>query len=459
METASPKRQELLLIIVMLTVTLSSMSVLLFNFILPMIQKEFGLSHSQVSWVTTGYTLLYGIGTAIYGKLADRYQLKYLLTFGLLVFSIASLIGFFSTSYGVLLVTRCFQAIGAAAIPAASTLIPIRYYPKEQRGKAMGTVFAGVALGNALAPMTSSIVVSFLDWRWLFAIPILLILTLPVYFKFLGEEKTSKTSIDWVGGFLLAITAAQILLATTVQIGWIIGGIIAALFFIWRIRTATHPFVQPKLFQNREYTFYLILAIFTTGLGYALFFTAPLFLSEVYSLEAKVIGLVMVPAAVVTALLNRQGGKLADSKGPVVLFVIASVLIFICYLFLSTLMGSSLVLIACLLICGSVGQSFMSVVMSRSISLSLQAEQAGVGMGLLMMQNFVAGSIAVGIYSRIIDIKTDSFWNPVAFSKVGAIYSNLFLGLALVAVVVFIVFLLKARKKASHPTLAENKLN
>lgn len=129
---------EKLLIIMMLTVTLSSMSILFFNFVLPQISKEFQLTNSQVSWVTSAYTLLYGIGTAIYGKLADRYKLKNLLIFGLLLFAIASLLGFFSNSYWVLLVARCLQATGAATIPATATLVPIRYFPLEKEEQQWG---------------------------------------------------------------------------------------------------------------------------------------------------------------------------------------------------------------------------------------------------------------------------------------------------------------------------------
>ena len=212
------KGRETLLGVVMLTVTLSSMSILLFNFVLPLIREEFHLSRSEVSWVTSSYTLLYGIGTSIYGKLADRYKLKHLITAGLILFTLASLLGFLSNSYGMLLIARCLQAIGAASIPAAATLIPIRYYPVEQRGQAMGTVFAGLALGNALGPITSALVASVLDWRWLFAIPMLLVFTLPMYMKLLGDEEVRESKIDWLGGALLALSVAQILI-TSAKLG------------------------------------------------------------------------------------------------------------------------------------------------------------------------------------------------------------------------------------------------
>ncbi|SDZ39661.1 MFS transporter, DHA2 family, metal-tetracycline-proton antiporter [Evansella caseinilytica] len=446
MKNTANKRNETLLIVMMLTVTLSSMSILLFNFVLPLISEEFHLTNSQVNWVTSSYTLLYGVGTAIYGKLADRFKLKHLLTFGLMVFSLASLLGFFSTTYWLLLVSRCLQAVGAAAIPAAATLIPIRYYPMEQRGKAMGTVFAGVALGSALGPITSAMVVSVLDWRWLFCIPLLLLATLPFYLTLLGDEQKGETMIDWLGGALLALSVAQLLLAVTMHLSWLIGGVVSIACFIVRIRVAKNPFVQPALFRNREYSLYIIVAFVVTGIGYSLFFITPIFLADVQELQASQIGLAMVPAAAFTAILNRQGGKLADAKGTTSLFLIASALVFSCFMVLSTFISASAWLIACFLILGNVGQSFLSIAMSRSISFTLPAEHTGIGMGLLMMQNFISGSIAIGIYGRIIDVEAEQLWNPLSFSSVGAVYSNLFLALALLHVVVFITYRYSIKK-------------
>lgn len=93
--------------IVMFTLVLSAMSVLMFNFVLPEISKAFNLTTAQVSWVTSSYALIYGIGTVIYGKLADRFELKNLLTFGLLFFAVGSLIGLVSQTYWMVLVGRC----------------------------------------------------------------------------------------------------------------------------------------------------------------------------------------------------------------------------------------------------------------------------------------------------------------------------------------------------------------
>ena len=156
--------------VVMFTLCLSAMSGLMFNFV-PDMREEFGLTTAQVSWVSSSYSLIYGVGTVLYGKLTERIQLRNLITIGLLLFAVGSLVGLFSQVFWMVLVSRCLQAVGAAAIPATAMLIPIRYIAPERRGSAMATAFVGLSIGSALGPIVSSLVASIADWRWLFCIP------------------------------------------------------------------------------------------------------------------------------------------------------------------------------------------------------------------------------------------------------------------------------------------------
>nr|WP_311283331.1 hypothetical protein [Paenibacillus macerans] len=49
-------------------------------------------------------------------------------------------------------------------------------------------------------------------------------------------------------------------------------------------------------------------------------------------------------------------------------------------------------MIAVLLIFGNVGQMFMQIALTGTISRTLTKEQTGVGMGLLSMSNFLSGA-------------------------------------------------------------------
>ncbi|UFJ39287.1 MFS transporter [Brevibacillus humidisoli] len=442
MDAALQKRiGEKLMYIVMFTLALSAMSVLMFNLVLPQISEEFLLNNAQVSWVTSAYALIYGIGTVVYGKLADRYKLKDLLTFGVILFALGSLLGLAAQTFWMVLLGRCMQAVGAASIPASAMLIPLRYFPPERRGSAMGTAFVGLALGSALGPVLSALILSVMHWRWLFGIPLFILLTLPFYRRYLGDDQGSPGKMDWLGGSLLAAAVTLLLLSVTYETIWFaLGGLVSLLLFIARIHLTSFPFFPPGLFKNKTYTLGLIITFLISGIGFSLYFLSPLLLAHVNVLPASWIGFALVPGAAASAILGRKGGKLADSKGNSYLFFLASGLLFSCFILLSTFTGIAAAYIAIFLILGNVGQTFMMIAMSNSVSRTLTKEQSGVGMGLLSMMNFIAGGIATGIYGKLVDFDQVTHWNPANMYSAGAIYSNIFLVLAILHALILLVY-------------------
>ncbi|UUZ97746.1 MFS transporter [Paenibacillus sp. P25] len=413
------------------TLVISVMSATMFNIVLPEIAADFQLSFSQVSWVSSAFLLIYAVGTVIYGKLADIYKLKNLLTFGLVFFALGSIIGLSAQSYGMVLLGRSLQAVGAAVIPATAGIIPVRYFPPESRGRALGISMTGLAIGGAAGPVVAALVISTVHWRWLFCMPLFTLLALPSYRKYFSDEPGKPGTIDWLGGGLLAGTVALLLLSITSG-GWpaAASGLVLFLLFTARIRTAKDPFIQPGLFRSKGYTLGLAVAFLATGIGYSLPFLSPQSLTHVNRLAPGLVGLAMVPAAVTTAVLGRKGGKLADAKGNAYLFFAASSLLIVCFLLLSCFAGIPPVFIALFLILGNVGQSFIYIALSNAISRSPPKEQSGIGMGLLSMLNFIAGAVSAGIYSKAVDYGVGASWNPLHAFPGASVYSNIYLVLA-----------------------------
>ncbi|MBE1441257.1 MFS transporter [Paenibacillus sp. OAS669] len=441
MNTDVKQQGDSLIRILMFTVMLSSMSALMFNIVLPEMSEEFQLSIAQVSWISSAYTLIYAVGTVTYGKLADQYKLKSVITFGLVLFGVGSLIGLCSQTFVMALIGRCIQSAGAAAIPATAMLIPVRYFAPERRGVALGMTATGLALGSAIGPVVSSLIVSVAHWRWLFAVPLLILITLPFYRKHLGDERGTPAPFDWIGGLALALTVVLLLISVTNGGWWFaLGGLIAAAGFIWRIRTAAVPFVQPGLFRHQPYASGVVLAFIINGIGMSLYFITPLLLSQVHQLSPQWIGMAMVPAAVASAILGRKGGKLADARGNAFLFNTASLLLIACFLLLSAFLGISPLWVSAILILGNVGQSYMMITMSNTISRTLEPKQTGVGMGMFSMLNFISQAIGTGVYSTILDIRTTHSWNPLNLTPGGAIFSNIYLVLGGLHVLIFMAY-------------------
>lgn len=443
--TADAKQQKgkILMRFMLFTVMISSMSSLMFHVVLPQISEEFDLTMAQVSWLSSAYTLIYAFGTVTYGKLADRFQLKTLLTFGLTMFSVGSLIGLVSESFATALLGRCLQSAGAAAVPAISLIIPVRYFAPEHRGSAISMTAVGVALGSALAPLISAFIVSFANWRWLFLPSLLILALLPLYRKYLEYEPKEETSpsFDWIGGILLAAAVALLLVGFTFQTWWcLIASLLAVLLFLLRIRTAKAPFIDPKLFENRSYVVGLLLTFLIAGIGISLYFLPPTVFSQVYRLDSSWIGFAMVPAAIASSLLGRKGGKLADRKGNVFVLTLGSVSLMTCFVLLSTFTEMAAAWIALFLIFGNVGQSFMQIAMSNSVSGTLPMNRTGAGMGLFSMTSFVAQGIGSVVYGWAVEMNPSANWNPLFVGSAGVVFSNLFLLLVVLHVGILLVY-------------------
>lgn len=430
------------------TLMLSSMSAMMFNIVLPDMSEEFGLSLAQVSWISSAYSLIYAVGTVTYGKLADRFKLKNVITFGLLLFAAGSVFGLVSQTFWTALAARCLQSAGAAAIPAVAMLIPIRYFDAGRRGAALGTAAVGLALGSALGPVVSAALVSFAHWRWLFAVPVLILFTLPMYRKHLIDEPdpAAKPKFDWAGGLLLAAAAGLVLTGVTEK-SWILAaaGLAFGALFAIRIHAASEPFVRPELFRNGRYTAGIAIAVMVNGIGVSLYFLTPVLLSRVQELPSHWIGFVMVPAAAASALLGRKAGKLADRKGNLHLYAVAGSSLIVCFALMSTFAAALPWLIAIFLVFGNMGQSFMLIALSNTISATLPKEQAGVGMGMFSMFNFMTHGTAAGIYGLAAELPAASSWNPMHSHPGSGTFSNIYLVLALLHVCILLLYGLRFR--------------
>jgi len=108
-----------------------------------------------------------------------------------------------------------------------------------------------------------------------------------------------------------------------------------------------------------------------------------------------------------------------------------------CFVLLSIFTEISPIWISFFLIFGNVGQTFVQVAMSNSISRSLPKDQIGVGMGLFSMTSFIAQGMAVGVYGIVAAQGSSVYWNPLHVDSSSYLFSNIYLVLAALHVGIF----------------------
>jgi len=404
---------------------------------LPDIARQFTLLPSQAGWVIIGYAVIFALGSMTYGKLADIYSLRRLITVGVLLFAIGSLIGLFSNGFAMLIAGRLVQALGASAIPALAMLIPIRYFPFSERGRVLGIAASSIAFGAGIGPLTGGLVTGLLHWRYLFLVSLGMSITLPFFRLWLADEPKKEGSFDFIGAVTLAVAVAALLLLITKYSPLLMAvSIVSFGLFLIRVNRARNPFIQPTLLANRYYRNALVNGFLAMGSAFGIMFLVPLMLSHTNQLNTAIIGMVMFPGAMSAAIMGRKGGKLADRKGSVSVVYMALALMSLGFIALSTFAGSSIYAIVLSLVVGNTGFAFIQAALAKVVSTTLPHKQAGVGMGIYNLVNFMAGALSVAVLGKFLDISSSSMAiNPLAIKPAAFIYSNLFFGLAIVTLV------------------------
>jgi MFS family permease len=148
---------------------LDGMDVMLYAFALTTIQKEFGLSSAIAGALASATLLTSAVGGTLAGYFADRYGRARVLVWSILIYSVFTGITATSRSVWELVFWRALVGIGLGAEWSAGTVLVAETWPARHRGKAIGFVQSGWAIGYTLAAALAAVVLPTLGWRWLFA--------------------------------------------------------------------------------------------------------------------------------------------------------------------------------------------------------------------------------------------------------------------------------------------------
>ncbi|MFV8830041.1 MFS transporter [Alkalihalobacterium sp. APHAB7] len=439
------KLMSMLFILVLFSIMNSTM----FMVSVPDIAEYFGLLPSQVSWVVTGYIILYSIGALLYGKLVDIFPIKNLLTFGISLFVIGSIFGFLAPSYLLVVLSRMVQACGAAAVIAIVFVIPSRYFPQE-KGKMLGILSSAMAFGAGLGPVLGGFIAGFLDWHYIFLFSFFVGLTLPFIRVLLPKEEKKNGKPDVIGALLMAAGVALfILFITTFYWPYLLFGTIISATFFWWIYYCKDPLILPEMFKNNVYRITVSTSFFGTLIMFSNLFILPLLLRDVHGLSTVQIGLVLFPGAVLGAFVGRLAGGFTDRFGSQMVCYFAIILIFFGSTFLSSFIGFAPWVISLIFSINFIAFPIFQTSMANLISTVLPDEQMGVGMGVYNLGNLISGAVGGAIIGRILDYSFVGIsLNPfVESTGVVVVYSNIFVGLAVLAILIGLYFYLSNRRQ------------
>ncbi len=414
----------------------------MFQVAIPDISSEYLLLPSEVSWVMTGYILVFAIGALIYGKLADIFPVKTLITVGLLVMNLGSLAGLLTQWYPMLIAARLLQAMGGAAIPALAMIVVTRYSEPSMRGKVLGIIASTVALAAGLGPILGGFISGTFHWRFLFLTSLATIPAIPFLRRILPYETPHRNLFDYLGAVLIGGGASFLLVFVTQGNWWCLPpGIVMIIWFSVHMRRSKSPFIDPALFAMRLYRNTIITTFLSIGTVFGMLFMVPIMLRDLNGLSANLIGLTMFPGAISAVIMGMIGGRMSDRRGSKFVVFIGAALLISGFLLLSTLAGHPPLQIALSLVLCYTGFAFLQSSLPHTVSIILPKEQTGIGMGIYNLLFFISGAFSTAGIGRLLDMKsTDISLNPLASDSTALIYSNIFILLAVVVALASVLF-------------------
>jgi DHA2 family multidrug resistance protein len=319
------------------------------NVALTDMKGNLGATTSEIGWVVTAYAIGNVIVIPMTSFFAAQFGRRNYFAASIVIFTICSFLCGNATGVWELVAFRFIQGLGGGALLVTSQTIITESYPPEKRSMAQAIYGLGVIIGPTLGPPLGGYITDMAGWPYIFYINIPLgiiatLLTLQFVRSPKYAEKSSVADIDWAGIGLLAlfVGSLQYILEKGQEDDWFnsstiifftITSILGAFFFIWRELTFRNPVVQLRVLKNGNLRVGTILS-FIMGFGlYGSTFVIPLYVQATLGWTATQAGMLMIPAALMTAFMMPLIGRILQKGVPQQYLVAGGMLVFFVFCF------------------------------------------------------------------------------------------------------------------------------
>ncbi|MCF2527796.1 MFS transporter [Yinghuangia soli] len=392
------------------------------NIALPDIQRALGFSEASLTWVMNAYTLTFGGLLLLGGRLGDLLGRRKLFIYGLLLFTLASLLGGFAQNEATLLAARALQGVGGAmTAPAVLSLVTTTFKEGAERNKALGVYAAVSGMGAAVGLLAGGFLTEYANWRWVMFVnvPIGIALAMAIPRVFPPDRVESSGSglarFDIPGAITSTIGVSALVYGfiRAAEESWtdsvaIVAFVLAVVFIaaFLAIETRTRePLLPLRLFRNRTRTGgYLVMMLAGAGMMSTFFFlTLYMQFPALLDLSPVLAGTAYLPLTAGVITSAQITSRLITTKGPRPFLIIGPLVAGSGLLWLSFLEVDSTywtgILPGVLLMGLGMGAVFVSIMTTATAGIA--AEDAGIGSAVLNVTQQIGGTIGLAVLATI----------------------------------------------------------
>ncbi|MFF1734274.1 MFS transporter [Streptomyces sp. NPDC058247] len=385
------------------------------NIALPHIQDALKFSTTDLTWVVSAYTLTFGGLLLLGGRAGDILGRRRVFMSGILLFTLASLLGGLAQEPWQLLAARALQGVGGAiASPTSLALITTTFPEGPERNRAFGVFAAVSAGGGAVGLLAGGMLTEWLDWRWVLfvnvPIGILIAVLAPMYineserhpgrFDIAGALTSTAGMASLVYGFIRASEEGW---RDSVSVGSFVAAVVLLLAFAFIESRAKEPITPLRMFadRNRSGTYVIMLSLAAAMFG--MFFFIVLFAQNVLNYTPIEAGLAFLPVTAAIIVGAGLSQRLLPVLGPKPFMMTGATLVLLglgWQTFISP--DSSYVggVLGPMLLFG-IGMGLNFVTLTLTAVSGVAQHEAGAASGLLNATQQVGGSLGLSILTTV----------------------------------------------------------
>lgn len=448
-----------------LSMLLSSLGVSIANAALPTLAKAFGASFPEVQWIVLAYLLAVTVLIVSVGGIGDILGRRRVLLAGILLYSTASLLCGLAPTLRVLIAARAVQGIGGATAIALSLALVSEIVAKDRIGRTMGLLGTTSAVGTALGPSLSGLLIAGLGWRAIFIVLAPLgILNFYLVFRYLPfraqEASIAQGRFDRLGTLLLGLTLALYAFAVTAKSGHLdrhnLALLLAAVgsggLFLLVEKKATTPLIRLESLRDGALSASLAMNAIVSTVMMSTLVIGPLYLSRALGLEQTLIGLIMSVGPGMSILSGVPAGRLVDRLGAprvATMGLLEMAVGTISLILLPSMFGVAGYVLAVALL--SPGYQLFLAANSTSVMTGVSSEQRGVVSGMLGLSRNLGLITGASVMGTVFSFASKT--TQIATARPGAVASGMQMtftvSTALLAVALCIAF--RVRAQATPP--------
>ena len=421
-QTKQSKQDITVLIILLFGTFLSFLNQTLMNVALPSVMKDFDITAAQGQWLSNGYMLISGVMIPATAFLIDRFKTRHLYLTSMIVFTLGTFIASISINYPMLIAGRMIQALGAGPISPLMTVVIMNMFPVQSRGKAMGFIGLAMNFAPAIGPTLSGWIVQSYDWRSIFYVilPLGIINILVAVFALKNFDEQTYPKFNFLGIVLSTIGLGTLLLGfsnagdkpwlTFNVAGFVLIGLVVTGLFIYQQTHTKLPMLNFSVFKHRIFTLSSI-TNFVVIMGlYGGMILLPLYIQNVRGVSPMTSGMVLLPGAIIMAIMSPITGALYDRIGARYLSFTGLIILSIgTFMFTLIDMNTTVTYLAIMQGVRSFGLGLALMPIQTDALNDLPLELMSHGSAMYNTIRQIAGSLGTALLVTIMSISTSNF--------------------------------------------------